>query len=97
MSSFFLSEIAEQDIDDIVTYIAQDSSKAAMKLLDSLYNAMDNLVTNPMLGHTREDLTNKPVRFLTFKWHYLIIYKPSNPVEIVRVLSGYRDISSILM
>lgn len=97
MSSFFLSEIAEQDIDDIVTYIAQDNSKAAMKLLDSLYNTMDNLVINPMLGHTREDLTNKPVRFLTFKWHYLIIYKTSNPIEIVRVLSGYRDISSLLM
>lgn len=97
MSSFFLSEIAEQDIDDIVSYIAQDSSKAAMKLLDSLYNTMDNLVTNPMLGHNREDLTDKPVRFLTFKWHYLIIYKSSNPIEIVRVLSGYRDISSILM
>ena len=37
MSSFFLSEIAEQDIDDIVTYIAQDSPKAAMKLLESVF------------------------------------------------------------
>ena len=97
MSSFFLSEIAEQDIDDIVTYIAQDSPKAAMKLLDSLFKTMDNLVVNPMLGHTREDLTDKSIRFLTFKWHYLIIYKPSNPIAIVRVLSGYRDISNILM
>lgn len=42
--SFFLSEIAEQDIDDIVCYIAQDSTKAAMKLLDALYKTMDNLV-----------------------------------------------------
>jgi len=82
MSSFFLSEIAEQDIDDIVSYIAQDSSKAAMKLLDSLYNTMDNLVINPMLGHTREDLTNKPVRFLTFKWHYLIIYKTLTQLKL---------------
>lgn len=50
-----------------------------------------------MLGHTREDLTNKPVRFFTFKWHYLIVYKPSKPIEVVRVLSGYRDIFNILM
>ena len=68
-----------------------------MKLLDSLYETMDNLVQNPMLGHTREDLTSKPVRFLTFKWHYLIIYKPSKPIEVVRILSGYRDIANILM
>jgi plasmid stabilization system protein ParE len=96
MRSYFLAEIAEQDIDNIVSYIAQDSSKTALRFLDSLYNTMDKLAETPFIGHTREDLTNQPVRFLTFKWHYLIIYKPSNPIEIVRVLSGYRDISNLL-
>ena len=49
------------------------------------------------MGHTREDLTNKPVRFFTFKWHYLIIYKACRPIEIVRVLSEYRDIANLLV
>lgn len=96
MRSYFLAEIAEQDIDNIVSYIAQDSSKTALRFLDSLYNTMDKLAETPFIGYTREDLTNQPVRFFTFKWHYLIIYKPSNPIEIVRVLSGYRDISNLL-
>jgi len=56
---------------------------------------MEMLSENPMLGHERKDLTSKPVRFWPFKWHYLIIYTNSSPVEIVRVLSGYRDISSL--
>lgn len=96
MSTYFLSPIAEQDIDEMVSYIAQENPSAAMKLLDTLYAAMDNLASNPMLGHKREDLTNHSVRFWPFKWHYLIVYKDCLPIEIVRVLSGYRDISSLL-
>ena len=96
MRSYFLAEIAEQDIDNIVSYIAQDSSKIALKFLDALYNTMDKLAESPLIGHTREDLTNQPVRFFTFKWHYVIIYKIINPIEIVRILSGYRNISNLL-
>lgn len=65
--NYFLTPIAEQDIDEIVTYLAKESAKAAFTLLDSLYEAMDKLAENPMLGHLREDLTNRPVRFWTFK------------------------------
>jgi plasmid stabilization system protein ParE len=57
---------------------------------------MDKFACNSFLGHKREDITNKPVRFWTFKWHYLIIYKACTPIEIVRVLSGYRDVSNLL-
>lgn len=94
---YFLSPAAEQDIAEILSYLIPESSKAALTLLDSLYAAMDNLTENPMMGHLREDLTDKPVRFWPFKWHYLIVYQDRNPIEIVRVLSGYRDISSLLV
>ena len=57
---------------------------------------MDRLAEFPELGHLREDLTDKPVKFWPFKWHYLIIYKPSSPIEIVRVLSGFRDIINLM-
>lgn len=96
MRTYFLSTIAEQDIDEIVSYIAHENPNAALKLLDALYEAMAMLAENPMLGHKREDLTDKPVRFWPFKWHYLIIYVECMPIEIVRILSGYRDISSLL-
>lgn len=96
MKEYFLSAIAEQDIDEIVSYIAHENASAALTFLDTLYESMDMLSLNPMLGHKREDLTNRPVRFWPFKWHYLIIYKDCLPIEIVRVLSGYRDISSLL-
>lgn len=96
MRQYYLSPIAEHDIDEIVSYLIQENPSAALKLLDSVYEAMDMLAENPMLGHKREDLTDKPVRFWTFKWHYLIIYTDHSPIEIVRVLSGYRDIPTLL-
>jgi len=89
---YFLSPEAENDIDEIITFIANENPTAAHKFLDALYDAMEKLSDHPQLGHLREDLTDKPVRFWPFKWHYLIIYKPETPVEIVRILSGYRDI-----
>lgn len=92
----FLSPIAEQDIDDIITYLAQENPDVARNFLDSLFAAMDNLTQFPDIGHVREDLTNRPVKFWTFKWHYLIVYKPTSPVEIIRVLSGFRDIINLM-
>ncbi|WP_367607681.1 type II toxin-antitoxin system RelE/ParE family toxin [Legionella sp. W05-934-2] len=91
-----LSVVAEQDIDEIITYLAQENPVVAQKFLDALFDAMDKLAEYPELGHLREDLTDRPVKFWPFKWHYLIIYKPTSPLEIVRVLSGFRDIISLI-
>lgn len=95
-SKIFLSPAAENDVDEVITYLAQENSAAAHGFLDALSDAMEKLSDHPDLGHIREDLTNKPVKFWTFKWHYLIIYKPTAPLEIVRVLSGFRDIISLI-
>ena len=78
-----LSFAAEQDIDEIITYLAQENPVVARIFLDALFDAMDNLAEYPELGHLREDLTDRPVKFWPFKWHYLIIYKPTSPLEIV--------------
>lgn len=96
ISKYYLSPAAEQDIEEVITYLAQENPAAAHAFLDSLYDAMENLADNPHLGHLREDLTDRPVKFLLFKWHYFIIYKPISPLEIVRVLSGYRDLVHLI-
>ena len=95
-NSYLLSDIAEQDIEEIITYIAQENVTAAYDFIDALYKMFTTLATHPFMGHRREDLTDHPVRFCSFKWHYLIVYKPTQPLEIVRVLSGFRDIANLL-
>jgi plasmid stabilization system protein ParE len=76
--------------------VAGDSITAADRLLDSICAAILRLVEMPLMGHLREDLVDEPLRFWSVR-RYLIIYRPeTSPLEIVRVLSGYRDISNLL-
>ena len=93
---YFLSPAAENDVSEIIDYLSDENPIIAHEFLDVLYASMQNLADHPYMGHKRDDLTEKAVRFWPFKWHYLIIYKAETPVEIVRVLSGYRDIVSLL-
>lgn len=95
-AKYFLSAYAEQDIDEVITYLANENPKAANDFVDALYDAFNKLAENPILGHVRDDLTNHPVRFWTFKWHYFVIYNPIKPIEILRVVSGYRDITNMI-
>ena len=60
INSYFLSHAAEQDIDEIVTYIAEENIKAAYEFMDLLYDTFDKLVSNPYMGHKRTDLTHHP-------------------------------------
>lgn len=96
MPSYILSHAAENDIEETINYFCEENTRAAYEFVDSLYSSFEQLVEHPYMGHTRKDLTEQPVLFWTFKWHYSIIYKPANPLEIVRVLSGFRDITNLL-
>ena len=60
---FRLSPEAEQQIDAIGAFIAKDSIDAALKIYDALEHAFQLLAENPGIGHTREDLTERPVKF----------------------------------
>jgi plasmid stabilization system protein ParE len=96
MRNYELSQHALLDLEEIVSYLNRENPQAANEFVDAAFLAMDDLAQNPLLGHVREDLTNRPVRFWTFKWHYLIIYTEQPPINIVRVLSGYRDIVNLM-
>lgn len=95
-ASYVLSPAAEQDIEELITYIAAENTQAAYDFVDALYDSFEKLAEHPFMGHIREDLTQYPVRFWTFKWHYLVIYNPTQPLEVVRVLSGFRDVSNLI-
>ena len=94
--AFKLSPEACQDIQQIWAYIRADSIKAARRVRLQILDACRRIAENPGIGHSREDLTDKPVRFWPVA-SYLIIYNPApRPVEIVRVVHGARDVPSLL-
>ncbi len=50
---------------------------------------------NPRLGHKRSDLTKAPVRFLTVRRSYMVVYQSEEKrLVIVRIHHGARDASA---
>ncbi|MEO5801979.1 MAG: type II toxin-antitoxin system RelE/ParE family toxin [Verrucomicrobiota bacterium] len=97
MKSYRLTPAAEDDVFEIWRFIAEDNLSAADRLETDLLNACQRLAERPDLGHFRRDLTDKPVRFFAVRDTYLIVYDPaSEPLEVVRMLHGARDVSAQL-
>ena len=92
-----LSEAAEADLLAIWVFIAQDNAPTADRVLNRIYNAFLLLGEQPGAGHKREDLANDAdLRFWSV-YSYLIIYrKMAEPIEIVRVVRGTRDVVALL-
>jgi plasmid stabilization system protein ParE len=69
---------------------------AADRVRTSIQEALSLIADNPSSGHTRSDLTPKPLRFWSVRG-YLIIYQiEADAVTVVRVLHGRRDVKAIL-
>jgi len=94
---YVLSTYARRDLDEILQYVLEQSGpRRAQHVLDRLEDAFRKLSKSPALGHRREDLTPRPVKFFSV-WSYLVIYDPeSRPLRIVRVFHAARDVESIL-
>jgi plasmid stabilization system protein ParE len=96
VSGYVLSADAELDLDEIWEYIAADNLDAADRWIGKLFDAFETLGKMPGVGHRREDLTPYPVLFFPVG-AYLIIYRAGRqPIEIVAVTQGSRDIPAFL-
>lgn len=94
--AYRLTERAEADVDTITDFIAADNIDAAVKVVLALEDAFVLLASRPGIGHARADLTDRPLKFWTV-YSYLIVYDPaSDPLTIVAVLHGARDVAQIL-
>ena len=97
MSGYVLGGDAEQDLDEIWEYIAEDSVDAADRLMAKLFEAFEELARSPRMGHKREDLTQFPLLFWPVG-NYLVIYRAErSPVEVVSIAHGKRDIPAFLL
>ena len=86
------SHAAQHDLQDIWLYIAEDDPVAADKLEGDIRSEVAKLAELPTLGHRRRDLTNHDLWFHTVRKNYLIVYRQTQSLEIVRILHGARDV-----
>jgi len=93
---FVLTRLAQRDLEEISAYVANDSVKAATRILDDLEAKIRALARNPGMGHAREDLADKRHRFFP-TGSYLIVYRSeTKPLQILRILHASRDVQELL-
>ena len=97
MKRYILAPEAEQDLDDITAYLAEEGgARVARHVLKQIKDAIAFLSRTPGAGHSREDLTDAAIKFWPV-YSYLILYKSaSRPIEIVRIVHGSRDMARLL-
>src|SRR5271157_1748721 len=96
MSVYVLSPDALQDLQDIWDFVALDNESAADQLEDEFFNAFAKLARQPGMGHTRQDLTERDVRFWSVG-SYLIVYrKRTGALQVLAILHGSRDIPEVI-
>ena len=96
MTPYILAPEALQDLQELWDYIATENLDAADRLIDTLFAAFERLAAMPGLGHRREDLTDRPLRFWTVDAYLVIYHAERIPIEIVAVTRGGRDIPRLL-
>ena len=94
------SEIAINDLEEIVTYIARDSPANALKVHGKLKDKADLLETYPLRGRIVPELARLGMR----AWReiiskpYRIIYRlDKNIVYVPAVLDSRRDLDDLLL
>lgn len=81
--------LAKQDLKEINRFIALDNPDAARRFIALLKQKCQTLAEFPDLGIA---LRSFPV------WDYLIFYRPGEKsgVEVIAIVSGYRDTETFL-
>ena len=86
-----LSPLAERDLDEIWSYVAEDPTPTtADRLVDDIIHRFDLLAEQPRMGRARPEF-GTGVRSFAVE-NYVIYYRQEgNDVLIARVLHGRRD------
>lgn len=93
-----LLSIAEQDLVDLVSYLAAENSRGAAEVLDHIEARLEALQSHPFVGRLPHNpkLTALGYRVLVID-NYLVFYKVrGNAVLVHRILHGARDLLRVL-
>lgn len=93
-----LLSIAEQDLTELVSYLAAENPRAAAETLDRIEARLQALASHPFVGRVPHDpkLTALGYRVLVID-NYLVFYKVKSKIVLVyRILHGARDVLRLL-
>ncbi|MHA1235685.1 MAG: type II toxin-antitoxin system RelE/ParE family toxin [Promethearchaeota archaeon] len=92
MAEIEWSSKAENDLNDILDYIAQDSLEYALSFYEQVREKVENLILFPKMGRIVPELNEPTIRELILR-NYRIIYRISEKkIQIARLFHGSRII-----
>ena len=96
MPLFEVSVEAQADLFEIWRHIADDSVELADRIDTEFRELFASLGQMPHQGHTRKDLTKRPVLFFPL-YSFLVVYSPDiKPIRIMAILRGRRNLKRVL-
>jgi toxin ParE1/3/4 len=95
MARLVFSPAAENDLNDILEYIARDKPEAAIRWIEKIRHTLKIVAENPEIGERRPEFKTGNFRS-TLVGSYIAFYRPvADGIEIARVVSGARDIRNL--
>lgn len=88
---FVLTAEARADLVEIWNHVAEDSFDRADQVVDTFAR----LAQSPGIGHHRRGVADARYRFWTV-YSYVIVYRGENPLEIVAIVHGARQLETFL-
>ena len=88
------AESSRNALDEVITYIAEESQQAAVEVLDAALAAAEGLATLSERGRVVPELNDPAIREL-FVFRYRLIYRLDDQrVVVVAFLHGARDFAT---
>jgi toxin ParE1/3/4 len=95
MRRFRLSPLARSDLAEIRHFIRKDKPAAADRQIATFFRSFHVLAKNREMGQHRPEFGSEIRTFSV--GNYVVVYRPfAEGVEVVRVVSGFRDLDNLL-
>lgn len=94
MKKYSLSREAIRDLDDIATYLAKVNIQLGENFIKRFGKKCNNLINFPYMGRDYNQIAPN-LRGILLDGYIILYQVAEEEIEIVRVLSGYRDLESI--
>jgi toxin ParE1/3/4 len=96
MKRHIISQPAIQDLEEIIDYFSSRNLEAGERFINEFEKKCKYLANFPNMGRNYEDLKTS-LRGLPLAG-YIIFYRIiDDRIEIIRVVSGYRDLESLFL
>jgi toxin ParE1/3/4 len=94
MSQVLLTPRAQEDLEEILTYLETQSSQATDRFVSRFDERTQLHAAHPLIGAPSEEYA-PDLRHFTV-WNYAVFYRPlQDGIEIIRIIHGARDMPNI--